>query len=100
MVEGGDDSREIIADGEGVSFVVGVCEGVRDSWHPWRSDRCQVPVVGNFEGVGGEGSEDTGGGVGGDVFLETCGEGFVRNVLDGEGERGGVGDRVGRRKTV
>jgi len=97
-VEGGDDSSEIIVDGEGGSFVVGT---VRVSeTRGTHGEATGVPGVGNFEGVGGEGSEDIGGGVGGDVFLETCGEGLVRNVFDGEGERGGVGDRVGRRKTV
>jgi hypothetical protein len=98
MVEGGDDSREIIADGEGVRFVVGAVR-VSETCGT-HGEATGVPGVGDFEGVGGEGSEDIGGGVGGDIFLEACGEGFVRNVLDGEGERGGVGDRVGRRKTV
>jgi hypothetical protein len=56
--------------------------------------------VGYFERVGGEGSEDIGGGVGGDIFLETCGEWFVENVFDGKGAGGGIGDRVGRGKVV
>ena len=68
MVEGGDDIREIIVDGEGVSFVVGA---VRVSETRGTHGKATgVPGVGNFEGVGGEGSEDIGEGVGGDVFLD------------------------------
>jgi hypothetical protein len=44
-----------------------------------------VPGAGYFERVGGEGSEDIGGGVGRDIFLETCGEWFVENMFDGKG---------------
>ncbi len=42
-----------------------------------------VPDVGYFDGVGGEGSEDIGEGVGRNIFLETCREWFVENVFDG-----------------
>ena len=35
--------------------------------------------MGQFDGVGGEGSENIGGGVGRDIFVETCGERFVDN---------------------
>ncbi len=59
-----------------------------------------VPDVGYFDGVGGEGSEDIGEGVGRNIFLETCREWFVENVFDGKGQGEGVGDRVGRGKTV
>ena len=51
-------------------------------------------------GVGGEGPKDVGGGVSGDVTVETGGEGYVDNVLDGKGEGGGVWVRVRRREVV
>ena len=41
--------------------------------------------MGYFDGVGGEGSEDIGGGVGRNIFLETCGEWFVDDIFDGKG---------------
>jgi hypothetical protein len=50
--------------------------------------------------VGGEGSKGVGGGVSGDVTVETGGEGYVDNVLDGKGEGGGVWVRVRRREVV
>jgi hypothetical protein len=44
-----------------------------------------VPGVGYFDGVGGEGSEDIGAGVGRNIFLETRREWLVENVFDGKG---------------
>ncbi len=55
-VEGGDDSREVITDGEGVSFVVGTV-GVSKAGDS-HGESIGVPGVGFFDGVGGEGSED------------------------------------------
>jgi len=85
-------------DGEGVMFVVGAV-GVSQTGGT-HGESAGVPVVGYFDLVGGEGSEDIGGGVGGNIFLQTRREWFVENVFDGKGQGGGVGDRVGRGKTV
>jgi hypothetical protein len=85
-------------DGEGVMFVVGAV-GVSQTGGT-HGEATGVPGAGYFERVGGEGSEDIGGGVGRDIFLETCGEWFVDNVFDGKWKGGGAGDRVGRGKVV
>ena len=96
-MQGGKDVGEVVVDGEGVSFVVGVMwmtdtGGTHGEW-------TVVPKVGHEGGGGGERSEDVGG-VGGDVLVETGGEGTVGDVLDGEGDGGGVWDRVRRGESV
>jgi len=45
--------------------------------------------VGYFGGVGGDGPEDVGRGVSGDVLLQTGGEGLVYDFLDGKGREKG-----------
>jgi hypothetical protein len=67
-------------DGEGVMFVVGAV-GVSQTGGT-HGEATGVPGVGYVGGVRGERSEDIGGGVSRDIFLETCGEWFVDNVFD------------------
>ena len=85
-------------DGESVMFVVGAV-GVSQTGGT-HGEATGVPGVGYVGGVRGERSEDIGGGVSRDIFLETCGKWFVDNVFDGKWKGGGAGDRVGRGKVV
>jgi hypothetical protein len=66
-----------------VIFVVGTV-GVSQTGSA-HGEATGVPGAGDFERVGGKGSEDIDEGVGRDIFLETCGEWFVENMFDGKG---------------
>ena len=88
-MECGDDEREVITDGEGVSFDGGTV-GVSKTGDT-NGESTGVPGVGYFDRVGGEGSETIGGGVSSDILLETCGEWFVESVFNGKGLGGGLG---------
>jgi hypothetical protein len=65
-----------------VIFVVGTV-GVSQTGGT-HGEEAGVPGVGYFDGVGGEGSKDIGGGIGRNIFLETRREWLVENVFDGK----------------